>query len=182
MKKIGYVIVTVGVIVLAGGCGSESSARKSGTIRLATTTSTENSGLLNVLLPAFQDDTGIEVHVMPMGTGKALQTARDGDCDVVLVHAPQAEKQFVQEGWGLARHRVMYNDFVILGPASDPAGVREAGSADAAMKRIAATKSVFVSRGTAPGRTRRSWTCGGRPGFRPRRRGIAPWARAWARR
>lgn len=128
------------------GCDTQ----ENNTIRLATTTSTESSGLLDVLLPVFQQ-TGITVEVMPMGTGRALRTARDGNCDLVLVHAPQAEQQFVSQGWGVNRTPVMYNDFVILGPPDDPAGIRGMKSASAGLAKIASVKCLFVSRGDNSG-------------------------------
>ncbi len=147
MKQIRYFTALVFCAVLLVGCGEQEVEA----IKLATTTSTVNSGLLDVLVPAFRAKTGIDVQVMPMGTGKALRTARDGNCDVVLVHAPQAEEQFVNQGWGVKRRQIMYNDFVILGPANDPAKVRGLESATEAMKRIATTGSVFVSRGDNSG-------------------------------
>ena len=127
------------------------SRRETVTIRLATTTSTENSGLLDVLLPAFNRETGITVQVMSMGTGKALRTAANGDCDVVLVHARSAEEKFVADGHGVNRRDVMYNDFVLLGPARDPAKVRGAGTAAKALQRIATAKATFCSRGDDSG-------------------------------
>ena len=151
MKQIRYCTALVFCAALLVGCGeSEPKA-----IKLATTTSTVNSGLLDVLVPAFRAKTGIDVQVIPMGTGKALRTARDGNCDVVLVHAPQAEEQFVNQGWGVERRQIMYNDFVILGPANDPAKVRGLESGVEAVKRIGATKSVFVSRGDNSGTHRK---------------------------
>ena len=123
----------------------------SSSIRLATTTSTENSGLLKYLLPRFTAATGYKVHVIAVGTGKALRMGRDGDVDVVLVHAPAAEKKFIAEGYGEKRYPVMYNDFVIIGPANDPAAIRKANSADVAMKRIADHSAIFVSRGDDSG-------------------------------
>jgi len=120
-------------------------------IRLATTTSTENSGLLKYLLPRFTEVTGYKVHVIAVGTGKALRMGRDGDVDVVLVHAPAAEKKFVTEGYGEERYPVMYNDFVIIGPASDPAGISKANNAADAIQRIAEQSAVFVSRGDDSG-------------------------------
>jgi tungstate transport system substrate-binding protein len=120
-------------------------------IRLATTTSTENSGLLNYLLPRFTETTGYKVHVIAVGTGKALRMGRDGDVDVVLVHAPPAEKKFVTEGYGEKRYPVMYNDFVILGPANDPASISKASNAADALQRIAKQQAVFVSRGDDSG-------------------------------
>ena len=121
------------------------------TIRLATTTSTENSGLLTDLLPQFTKDTGYEVHVIAVGTGKALRMGMDGDVDVVLVHARAAEDKFVAEGYGEKRYGVMYNDFVIVGPKGDPAGIAKAEDAKDALKRIADSQSIFISRGDDSG-------------------------------
>ncbi len=120
-------------------------------IKLATTTSTDNSGLLAELLPKFTESSGYEVHVIAVGTGKALRMGRDGDVDVVLVHARQAEDKFVAEGYGEKRYGVMYNDFVIVGPKSDPAGIKTAKTATEALARIAQSKSIFVSRGDDSG-------------------------------
>lgn len=120
-------------------------------LRLATTTSTENSGLLKFLLPRFERESGYKVHVISVGTGKALRMGRDGDVDVVLVHAPAAEQQFVAGGHGVDRRDVMYNDFVIVGPTKDPAAVRGERDAAAALRRIAGRGAVFVSRGDDSG-------------------------------
>jgi tungstate transport system substrate-binding protein len=139
------------LVALLAGCGPQPASNPPAVLRLATTTSTENSGLLDVLLPEFRRRTGIEVHVMPMGTGKALRTARDGNCDVVMVHAPEAEAQFVRDGWGVDRRQFMYNDFVVLGPAADPAAARGAASVVDALKAIAAAGRPFVSRGDNSG-------------------------------
>jgi len=150
-------------VAVPAGCGDGGSARAAKTIRLATTTSTENSGLLDVLLPAFREKTGVEVQVLPMGTGKALRTAEQGNCDVVLVHAPRAEEEFVRDGWGVDRRQVMYNDFVILGPGNDPAKVKGMTAAEA-LERIAATKATFVSRGDKSGTHRKEqelWAAAG---------------------
>ena len=120
-------------------------------IVVASTTSTEQSGLFGHLLPAFTRATGIEVRVVALGTGQALDTGRRGDADVVFVHDRAAEDKFVAEGWGVDRRDVMYNDFVIVGPKSDPAKV--AGSKDVAnaLKSIAAAQAPFVSRGDKSG-------------------------------
>ena len=141
------------VLTLAWGCDGDAPATGAGpvTIKLATTTSTENSGLLDVLLPAFRKASGIEVQVLSMGTGKALRTAENGDCDVVLVHAPAAEQAFVDAGFGVDRRAVMHNDFVILGPPEDPAEVKAAPSVADALMRIAAQQAVFCSRGDDSG-------------------------------
>lgn len=120
-------------------------------IRLATTTSTDNSGLLSVLLPVFEDKTGYRVHVIAVGTGKALRMGRDGDADVLLVHAPAAEKEFTSAGYGVKRLPVMYNDFVLVGPVSNPAGIKMDSSITRAMEQIAEHEAIFVSRGDNSG-------------------------------
>ncbi len=120
-------------------------------LKMATTTSTENSGLLKELLPVFEKETGYNVQVIAVGTGKALKMGEDGDVDVVLVHARAAEDQFVEAGFGDARHDVMYNDFILLGPDADPAGVKTVKTAVEAFPKIAATQSVFISRGDDSG-------------------------------
>ena len=118
---------------------------------LATTTSTENSGLLEELLPPFEARHNVIVDVIALGTGQALQLGRSGDADVLMVHAPSLEEEFVAQGYGIERVYFMYNDFVILGPPSDPAGVQQARSAVEAMQRIASVESVFISRGDNSG-------------------------------
>lgn len=120
-------------------------------LRLATTTSTDNSGLLDWLHPLFETRTGASIDVIAVGTGKALKLGTNGDVDVVLVHAPLAEQKFIDKGYGQARHPVMHNDFVIIGPASDPANVSDAESAYQAMQRIANSKKPFISRGDDSG-------------------------------
>lgn len=127
-------------------------------IRLATTTSTENSGLLSILLPRFTQQTGYRVHVIAVGTGKALRMGRDGDVDVVLVHAPKAEAEFVANGFGAQRHSVMYNDFVLIGPADDPAGINTALNVTDAMHRIADHNALFISRGDNSGTHKKELT------------------------
>lgn len=120
-------------------------------ITVASTTSTENSGLFGHILPMFQAETGIEVRVISQGTGQALETGRRGDADVVFVHARAQEEAFVAEGYGVQRFDVMYNDFVIVGPNTDPAGVRGAADAKAAMAAIAEKEASFASRGDDSG-------------------------------
>lgn len=127
------------------------SLAKDNIIKLATTTSTENSGLLKYLLPKFEKETGYKVHTIAVGTGKALRMGRDGDVDVLLVHALKAEKKFIKEGHGDARRPVMYNDFVIVGPKNDPATLSSAKTANEALSKIAFVKSPFVSRGDDSG-------------------------------
>lgn len=120
-------------------------------LTLATTTSTEASGLLNHLHPDFERQTGIRIKTIAKGTGAALALARGGNADVVLVHAPEREKAFVAAGYGLKRHPVMANDFVIVGPAADPAGIRGVKLAATALARIAGAASPFASRGDDSG-------------------------------
>jgi tungstate transport system substrate-binding protein len=120
-------------------------------IILASTTSTENSGLFSHLLPLFREATGIQVRVVAVGTGQAFSIARNGDADTLLVHDPAGEKKLVADGFALERRDVMYNDYVIIGPGNDPAGIRKARSAAEAFARIADAKAVFVSRGDDSG-------------------------------
>ncbi len=120
-------------------------------ITLASTTSTDNSGLFNHILPVFTVETGIAVRVVAVGTGQAIRLAENGDADVLLVHHQESEERFVADGFGLARHQVMYNDFVLVGPERDPAGIKGTGEARAALSRIAETESLFASRGDDSG-------------------------------
>ena len=121
------------------------------TIRLSTTTSTENSGLLKFLLPAFEARTNSKVNVISVGTGKALELGKNGDVDVTLVHARELEDKFVAEGWGVDRRDVMYNDFIVVGPERDPARIKGSKDVVDAFKRIAATDVRFISRGDNSG-------------------------------
>jgi tungstate transport system substrate-binding protein len=120
-------------------------------IVLASTTSVQDSGLLDRILPAFVQATGIEVRVIAQGTGQALETARRGDADIVLVHDPEAEAKFIGEGFGIDRRQIAWNDFVIVGPQDDPAHVNSGHDAVAALRAIAAAKAPFVSRGDKSG-------------------------------
>ncbi|MFC5511687.1 extracellular solute-binding protein [Massilia jejuensis] len=121
------------------------------TLRLSTTTSTENSGLLTQLLPAFEAKTGIKVKVISVGTGKALELGKNGDVDLTLVHARQLEDKFVLDGWGVDRRDVMYNDFIVVGPEADPARIKGGKDVIAAFARIAASGARFISRGDNSG-------------------------------
>ena len=122
-----------------------------GTLRLATTTSTENSGLLKVILPQFEAASGLKVHVISVGTGKAMKLGENGDVDVLLVHSRPDEDRFVAAGFGVERRDVMYNDFILVGPPSDPAKVRGMRDVVAAFRRILDARSTFVSRGDDSG-------------------------------
>ena len=136
-------------------------------LRMATTTSTQNSGLLDRLLPAFSKDTGIQVQVLAVGTGKALKMGRDGDVAVVMVHARKAEQAFVDDGSGVDRRGFMENDFLLAGPATDPAGIKQAGSAAAAMQRIFSSQSRFISRGDDSGTHKKEQALWGQAGVHP---------------
>jgi len=118
---------------------------------LATTTSTRDSGLLDVLLPRFQEATGYVVKPIAVGSGQAMALGERGEADVLLAHAPESEVKFMEAGHGINRRLVMHNDFVIVGPAADPAGIKGMASAAEALKKIAAAKVVFVSRGDNSG-------------------------------
>jgi tungstate transport system substrate-binding protein len=120
-------------------------------ITVASTTSTEQSGLFGYLLPIFEKEKGIAVHVVALGTGQALDVGRRGDADVVFVHDRPAEERFVREGFGVERRHVMFNDFVIVGPAADPAQVAGLHDANEALRRIADARAPFISRGDRSG-------------------------------
>lgn len=137
-----------GLLLLCLCCAPLAAAER---LRLATTTSTENSGLLQVLNAPFEAASGVRVDVIAVGSGKALQLAENGDVDLVLAHAPDAEAAFMAAGYGSARLPVMHNDFILLGPASDPAGVRAAADTAQAMRAIQAAAAGFVSRGDQSG-------------------------------
>ncbi|MFN0262355.1 substrate-binding domain-containing protein [Tepidamorphus sp. 3E244] len=143
-------LAALALLTLAGGALGSAQAQDK-FIVVQSTTSTANSGLLDAILPQFQEKTGIEVRVVAVGTGQAIKNAANGDGEVLLVHAKPAEEKFVTDGWGVERHDVMYNDFVIVGPASDPAGVAGTENVVEALKKIAESKSAFASRGDDSG-------------------------------
>lgn len=124
-------------------------------ITVASTTSTDNSGLFQAILPRFEQATGIAVRVVAVGTGQAIRMAERGDADVLLVHHRPSEERFVARGFGVERHDVMYNDYVLVGPQDDPAGVGDRSDVVAALARIAAQRAVFVSRGDDSGTHKR---------------------------
>ncbi len=129
----------------------EPTGQEVGRLALATTTSTDNSGLLDAILPDFESRYGADVEVIAVGTGQAIQLGENGDADVILVHARAREDAFVEEGFGVNRQDVMYNDFVIVGPAADPAGVQGMTDVAAALTQIAESQSPFISRGDDSG-------------------------------
>ncbi len=153
-----FMYVGIMLIVLLAGCiGQTQEKTQSEPVKeparlvLATTTSTYNSGLLDVLNPVFQDKYNAIVEVHSLGTGKAIKMAKDGEADLLLVHARSKEDAFLEEGYGVNRRDVMFNDFIIIGPKSDPAGIKGSSSAAEAFKKIAESNSVFFSRGDNSG-------------------------------
>ena len=148
MNRLSKLLVPVMIAVLTLGGGAHA---QSNFITVASTTSTVESGLFGHILPAFEGATGIEVRVISQGTGQALETGRRGDADVVFVHSPAAEEEFVAEGFGVRRYPVMYNDFLIVGPAEDPAGIKAGKDAAAALRKIAQSGAAFASRGDDSG-------------------------------
>lgn len=153
MKK--FLALTLSIILIFTmlvGCG-QTKEEEGGRIILSTTTSTQDSGLLDYILPKFEEKTGIEVDVIAVGTGKALQMGKDGEADILLVHAKESEEEFVAEGHGLERHDVMYNDFILVGPGGDPLKLKENTPNDIleGLKTIADNEFTFVSRGDDSG-------------------------------
>lgn len=136
-------------------------------LRLATTTSTANSGLMDYLLPELTKDTGVEVQVIAVGTGKALRLGREGDVDAVLVHARNAEQAFIDGGFGVERFDVMYNDFVLIGPPEDPAQISSSGSVIEVLKKIHHSKSAFISRGDDSGTHKKELSLWQKTGYMP---------------
>lgn len=138
-------------VILLSICVSPIVGTPGPTLRLATATSTANSGLLDYLLPEFEKDTSIKVHYLTVGTGKALNLGRHGDVDMILSHFRSAEEEFVKLNYGVERVEFMYNEFVVLGPSRDPAGIAESRSITEALRKIHDSKSLFVSRGDISG-------------------------------
>jgi len=155
------VIVFIIMAFMLASCGSNKATSSSTTtttptktvnMTLASTTSTQDTGLFDVLIPAFEkDNPGIKVKVVAVGSGEAIQMGKDGNADALLVHSPADEVTFMESGYGLTRKALMYNDFVVIGPASDPAGIKGSATAADAFKKIAAAKALFVSRGDKSG-------------------------------
>ena len=156
---------TAFICVALAFCLAPGTALGSDTLVMATTTSTDNTGLLDYLMPNFKKATGIEVKWTATGTGKALKLGENCDVDILMVHAPPAEKTFVKAGFGIDRREIMYNDFVIIGPASDKTGIKGKSIEDA-LKAIKAAKAVFVSRGDNSGTNKKEislWKAAGLP-------------------
>ena len=153
MKHVRIILLLFTVLVLVlTACGQNNPAAPSNpTLILATTTSTQDSGLLDVLVPMFEEQTGYTVQTVAVGTGAALKMAEEGNADVLLVHAPAAEKTLMDAGWGKDRMLIMHNDFVIVGPADDPAAIKGTSTAVEAFQKIADSGANFITRGDDSG-------------------------------
>jgi tungstate transport system substrate-binding protein len=149
MKKLSSLFLVVLAVFLLSGISPLQAIEKN--VIMATTTSTQDSGLLDVLLPVFEKKTGYFVKTIAVGSGQAMAMGQKGEADVLLVHSPAAEQKFVKEGYGLNRRLVMHNDFIVVGPAMDPAKIRGMKSTLEVFKKIASTKSLFMSRGDNSG-------------------------------
>ena len=155
-----FLAAALATLLAAGPFAAGPARAEAPFITVASTTSTEQSGLFGHLLPAFTKATGIEVRVVAVGTGQALKLGERGDADVLLVHDRQAELKFVADGWGVGRHDLMYNDFIVVGPKTDPAGVAGSKDAVAAFRKVADARAPFVTRGDDSGTNaaeRRFW-------------------------
>jgi len=151
-RKIGQKILLVGIVFLflfITGIFSIQAQPK--TVILATTTSTQDSGLLDVLIPVFEKKTGYFVKTIAVGSGQAMAMGEKGEADVLLVHSPAAEKKFIAEGYGINRRLIMHNDFIIVGPSEDPANIKGMRSASESFKKIASAKALFLSRADKSG-------------------------------
>jgi tungstate transport system substrate-binding protein len=145
MRRAGTTLALAALVL--GACGDDDD----GTLLLATTTSTRDSGLLDHLLPSFEQGSDCTVKTLAVGSGEAMELGERGDADVLLVHSPADERRFMTEGHGASRRPVMHNDFVLVGPADDPAGIREAEDAPSALAQIAGREASFASRGDDSG-------------------------------
>jgi tungstate transport system substrate-binding protein len=151
MQRLCYVLfISLGILGLMAGSSSVTQAQDK-TLILATTTSTQDTGLLDVLIPIFEKQTGYFVKTIAVGSGQAMTMGQKGEADVLLVHSPAAEKKFMDDGFGVSRRLVMHNDFIIVGPAEDPAKIKGLKSAAEAFKKIAAAQALFISRGDNSG-------------------------------
>lgn len=173
MRRHQFVAATLILVMLvaASGCGSSTSAKKKSAIVLATTTSTEDSGILQEFVKRFEARYPYSVKSVAVGSGAALFMGMNGDADIMLTHEPKAEREFMAGGYGESNTRLMHNDFLIVGPASDPAHVRGMKDGVEAVKAIAATGSTFISRGDASGTNAMEMSLWDRAGIKP----AGPW-------
>ena len=162
------IVLRIALATIIGALGLSSAAKAdSRTITVASTTSTQNSGLFEWLLPQFTAESGIEVQVVAVGTGQAIRIATNGDADLLLVHHEASERKFVADRLGLERHPVMHNDFVLVGPGADPAGIGGMSDIATALRRIGEGEQVFVSRGDDSGTHKKELELWSASGFDP---------------
>jgi tungstate transport system substrate-binding protein len=168
-KYLSIILASFFLLGVAAGCGQQKQAAgpEVKNVILATTTSTQDSGLLDVLIPEFEKKTGYKVKTIAVGTGQALAMGEKGEADVLLVHAPAAEKELVDSGVGINYRLVMHNDFIVLGPPDDPAGIKSAAGTLDAFKKIATTQSTFVSRGDESGTHKKEQSIWTKAGIEP---------------
>lgn len=173
-----YFFISLLLLGVITGCGSPvqeaattTASEEKRSITLATTTSTQDSGLLDSLLPAFEQKSGIQVKVVAVGTGQAIQLGKDGNADVLLVHARPSEDEFVASGFGINAYDVMVNQFLIVGPQDDPAGIKGMATAPEAFKTIAEKKAAFISRGDDSGTHKKELSIWEAAGLKPE----GPW-------
>ena len=159
-----FVRLTLALVVLAIAAAASGESRS---ITIASTTSTQNSGLFDWLLPQFTEETDIDIQVVAVGTGQAIRIATNGDADLLLVHHEPSERKFVADGLGLARHPIMHNDFVLVGPDADPAGIRGMTEITMALRRIGESQQAFVSRGDDSGTHKKELELWKASGFDP---------------
>ncbi len=164
-NRISVLFAVLAVLLCFGLPASAGAASK--TVILATTTSTQDSGLLDILIPLFEKETGYFVKTIAVGSGQAMAMGKKGEADVLLVHSPDAEKKFIDEGFGVNRRLIMHNDFIIVGPASDPAKVRGVKSSADAFGKIAQSGSLFLSRGDNSGTHAKELSLWKKAGIKP---------------
>lgn len=150
-KKLAGMFALFAAVIAVSYVSPASAAPAVKNVILATTTSTQDSGLLDVLIPIFEKETGYMVKTIAVGSGQAMKMGERGEADVLLVHSPAAEKEFMAKGFGISRRLVMHNDFILVGPPGDPAKIREAKTTEEAFKKIAAAGALFISRGDNSG-------------------------------
>ena len=164
-KKYRNVVILIGMLVLLTACGGQEQANPN--LILATTTSTQDSGLLDLLVPLFEGQSVYIVKTVAVGTGAALKMAEEGNADVLLVHAPTAEKALMDAGWGADRMLIMHNDFVVVGPADDPAGIDGMSVAGEAFGKVAEAEAAFITRGDDSGTNKKELSLWAQTGFEP---------------
>jgi tungstate transport system substrate-binding protein len=162
-----FISLALGLSACAGAPAATATVPANPSLILATTTSTQDSGLLDVLIPLFEQQSGFKIQTVAVGSGQAITMGQQGNADVLLVHSPAAEKQFMADGWGKDRALIMHNDFIVVGPAADPAKIKGLAPAEA-FKAIAAASAIFISRGDNSGTNTKELTLWKSAGLDPK--------------